>query len=273
MQQKTAKRSKFLSALRKTEGAFQNGEILIDDNLISGTKKGFAIKLKTSKPLDNLLSGGIEAGALTNICGPPGSGKTNICMLAVINAISADKKVIYIDTEGGFSFERFKQLAGDKTDNDLGQIIFLEPKNFKEQQDIIKKCKSLVSKENVGLLILDSSVALYRLEYAETDDVMKANKQLGVHLSVLSGIARDLEIPVIVTTHVFRKPNSDVLDVIGGDAIKYWCKSIILIEKTNETSMRTATVLKHRSIPEGKSIDFLLTEKGIEPVEKKFGIF
>ncbi|MFH0889819.1 MAG: DNA repair and recombination protein RadB [Candidatus Aenigmatarchaeota archaeon] len=243
------------------------------ENETIGTSKGFVIKLKVAKPLDNLLSGGIEAGALTNFCGPPGSGKTNVCMLAVVSAVESGKKVIYIDTEGGFSFERFKQLAGDKTDNILDKIIFLEPKSLKEQEEMIRKCRNIASKEDIGLVVLDSSVALYRLEYAETDDVMKANKQLGIHLSMLSGMARDLKIPVVITTHVFKKNDSEILDVIGGDAIKYWCKSIILIDKTRETSVRSATIVKHRSITEGKSVNFLLTETGIEAVEKKFGLF
>ncbi len=238
-----------------------------------GLRKGFTIKLKISKPLDNLLLGGVEAGALTNFCGPPGSGKTNICMLAAISAVRSGKKAIYIDTESGFSFERFQQLAGSDTETMLGDIVFLEPKNFKAQEEMIKKSKSLLSTGDFGLIVLDSSVALYRLEYAETDDVMKANKQLGIHLSMLSGMARDFKIPVVITAHVYKKNDSDTLDVIGGDAIKYWCKSIVLIEKTNEMSLRTATMIKHRSIPEGRSVDFLLTDRGMDAVEKKFGIF
>ncbi len=244
-----------------------------NEKIEQGVQKGFSIKLRLSKPLDNLLSGGIEAGALTNFCGPPGSGKTNICMLAAISAAASGKKVIYIDTEGGFSFERFSQLAGGSTDKILGEIMFLEPKNFKEQEEVIRKCKSFAAKGDFGLIVLDSSVALYRLEYAETDDVMKANKTLGIHLSMLSAIARDFKIPVIITTHVFRKNDSELLDVIGGDAMKYWCKSIILIEKTGNMGERSATIVKHRSMPEGKSVNFLLTEAGIEPIEKKFGIF
>ncbi|MBI2085373.1 MAG: DNA repair and recombination protein RadB [Candidatus Aenigmarchaeota archaeon] len=244
-----------------------------NEKIEAGVQKGFSIKLRLSKPLDNLLSGGIEAGALTNFCGPPGCGKTNICMLAAINAVNSGKKVIYIDTEGGFSFERFSQLAGENTDKILDRIMFLEPRTFKEQEETIKKCRSLVTNDEFGLVVLDSSVALYRLEYAETDDVMKANKQLGIHLSILSAIAREFKIPAIITTHVYKKNDSELLDVIGGDAMKYWCKSIILIEKTGETSVRSATIVKHRSMPEGKSVTFLLTDSGIEPVEKKFGIF
>ncbi|MBI4167715.1 MAG: hypothetical protein HY515_02045 [Candidatus Aenigmarchaeota archaeon] len=55
--------------------------------------------------------------------------------------------------------------------------------------------------------------------------------------------------------------------------MKYWCKSIILIEKTGNMGERSATIVKHRSMPEGKFVNFLMTENGIEPIEKKFGIF
>ena len=59
--------------------------------------------------IDDILEGGLEKEVTTTIYGPSGSGKTNVAILAALE--SAEKgKVIFIDTEGGFSIERAKQL-------------------------------------------------------------------------------------------------------------------------------------------------------------------
>jgi len=70
-------------------------------------------KMITNSPMDKLLNGGIERDAITNIYGPAGSGKTNIALAATI-ITSGEKKVIYMDTEGSFSLERFRQLGGNE---------------------------------------------------------------------------------------------------------------------------------------------------------------
>jgi len=56
------------------------------------------------------LNGGIEAGVITQIYGPPGSGKTQLChTLSVV--MPSDYRVVYIDTEGSFRPERIQEIA------------------------------------------------------------------------------------------------------------------------------------------------------------------
>ena len=216
-------------------------------------------KINLPEPF-GLLMGGVEKGALTNFYGAPGTGKTNICILATVEAISNGGKVIYIDTEGGLSRDRLLQITGNP--QLLEKIILAEPKNFKEQGRIIK---SLATQE-ADLVILDSAVALYRLECAYPDkETIEAAKELSVQLSMLSNLARDKNIPVVITAHTFRNWDTGENKVIGGDSIKYWSKSIIFIEKTPKLSERKATVVKHRSIPEGKEAKFMIVENGIKP--------
>ncbi|WP_256443537.1 hypothetical protein [Candidatus Nanopusillus massiliensis] len=62
-------------------------------------------------PIDKLLDGGIETDIITSFYGPSASGKTNIAIRNSYNVSRLGKKVIYIDTEGGFSLERLKQIA------------------------------------------------------------------------------------------------------------------------------------------------------------------
>ncbi len=208
------------------------------------------------------LTGGIERGALTNFYGPPGVGKTNVCILAALECIKKGGRVIYIDTEGGLSPERIMQISGDESD--LENIIVIEPKTFEEQGVVIKNLES--QGQAFDMLILDSAVALYRLKCADQDrETLDTNKDLSVQLSVLSNLARRKKIPVIITAHAFRNWDTGENQMIGGDAIRYWSKAIVYIEHTGKMSERKATIIKHRSMPEGKFAKFELVADGIKP--------
>ena len=80
-----------------------------------------------STDLDEWLAGGYENDIITTLYGPAGSGKTNLCLIAAANLASQGKKVIFIDTEGGFSIERLKQIAGENGEYEkvLKNLIYI----------------------------------------------------------------------------------------------------------------------------------------------------
>lgn len=217
-------------------------------------------KLKLPEPLHALLDG-IDFSALTNFYGAPGTGKTNVCLLASLECVKNGGRVIYIDTEGGFSTQRMSQLTPD-IGQVLGKIQLIEPKDFKEQGDIIRG----LEKKGADLIVLDSAAALYRLEYADPDkEALKANRELSRQMSILSGIARNKKMPVIVTSHTYKNWETDRNEIVGGDSVKYWSKVLVFLERTGKMAERNAIVIKHRWIPEGKSVKFVLTQDGIKP--------
>ena len=62
--------------------------------------------------LDRFLDGGYDHDIVTTLYGPSGSGKTNLCIIAAVKVAESGGKVIFVDTEGGFSVERVKQIVG-----------------------------------------------------------------------------------------------------------------------------------------------------------------
>src|SRR3989344_4810309 len=91
-----------------------------------------------SYDLNKFLHGGYETDIVSVIYGSSGTGKTNLCLLAAVSQAKKGNKVIYIDTEGGFSVERIKQLSPEAPEKVLKNILLLKPTNFQEQKESFK---------------------------------------------------------------------------------------------------------------------------------------
>ncbi len=226
-----------------------------------------------SYDLNKWLFGGYEKDIITTIYGPAGSGKTNFCILVSVSQAKKGNKVIYIDTEGGFSVERFRQIAGGEYENALKNILLLKPTSFEEQEKAFEKLLKEI-KKGINLIVVDGMTMLYRLELAEArkkseEEISKTNSKLARQLRTLAEIARTKNIPVIVTNQVYsdflseedlRQGKEREIHMVGGNLLEYWSKCII--ELKNERGKRKAVLRKHRSLPE-KSLDFEIVNNGI----------
>lgn len=228
-----------------------------------------------SYDLNVWLQGGYDSDTITTFYGGPGTGKTNFCITAAVSQAKKGNKVIFIDTEGGFSSERVKQLILSKKvnggsspkkelsfDEVLSNILVLKPTNFKEQQQSFDQLLKYL-KEQVSLIVVDGMTMLYRLDFAEArkdiSEIQQVNSILTKQMRLLAEIARKQNIPVLVTNQVYRWDNETRM--VAGDIVKYWSKC--LIELINDRGNRVAHLRKHRSLPE-KSIDFNIQDSGIK---------
>jgi DNA repair protein RadB len=199
---------------------------------------------------------------ITQIYGEPASGKSNLCMIAAVKVAKSGKKVIFIDTEGSFSTERFKQVSGDP--GLLKSIIVAAPSDFDEQKIAINKLDDLVTSDT-GLIIVDSLVSLYRLEMS-SNDVYAVNRELSKQLAKLMKLAAKYNIPVVITNQVyssFSKNGDESKTVpVGRDVLRYWTKVVISLKK--EGPFRIAELIRHKFKPEGISLRFKITQDGIQ---------
>ncbi len=216
--------------------------------------------------LNRWLYGGYEKDIITTLYGGAGTGKTNFCLLAAVSLAKKGEKVIFVDTEGGFSVERVNQLVnGSGAENVLENILVLKPTNFKEQKDAFDKLLENL-KEHVGLIIVDGMTMLYRLEFADAREngkdigaIQKVNSELTRQMRLLAEIARKRNIPVIVTNQIYSWETEKRM--VAGDILKYWSKC--LIELVNDRGRREAILRKHRSLPE-KTLVFQINDLGIK---------
>ncbi len=225
--------------------------------------------------LNKFLYGGYDKDIITTIYGGAGSGKTNFCILASVSQAKKNKKVIYIDTEQGFSVDRFKQIAGENYETLLKNIILLKPASFSEQEKAFSQLlKEIKEKSDIGLIVVDGMTMLYRLELAEArkkseELVDEINSELAKMLRVLAEISRTRNIPVIITNQVysefmneedFKKGKEKEYRMVGGTLLSYWSKC--LIELKNEKGKRKIILRKHRSLPE-KEMEFVIANQGV----------
>ena len=162
--------------------------------------------------LNKWLHGGYESGIITMLAGPPASGKTNFVTLAACSMAKKGKKVIFVDTEGGFSVERVKQITGDLYGDILKNILLLNPTSFEEQKKVFLQLLDKIKKEDVGLVIIDGMAMLYRLELGslkengvrDEEKVREINREAARQMRVLAEISRKQGLPVIITNQVYH---------------------------------------------------------------------
>lgn len=233
--------------------------------------------------LNKFLFGGFESDIISTVYGPGGSGKSNIVMIAAVSQAKKGNKVVFVDTEGSFSSDRFRQIHGgdrDSFERDLSNVLLLNPTSFDEQEKAFSQLLGFVKRDSISLIVVDSIAMLYRLELGaaiSSDDRSRIgviNRKLADQLRSLTEIARKQNIPVVVTNQVYSLFNSDdeskrierELSMVGGDLLKYWSKC--LIELQNRGGRRKLILRKHRSLPV-KEMGFEIVESGI----RKKGLF
>lgn len=222
-------------------------------------------KIPSTSSLDELLDGGFEKGTVTQIFGSPSSGKSNVTLTLAVNVAKNNRKVIYIDTEGGISIDRIKQISGPYFSNVANNIIVFEPTDFLEQTETLRSIDVWIKKhhEEVDLIVLDSAVALYRVDDMKS---YKLSKELRKQVQLLSNIARKYDIAVVITNQIynaFDDEGNNEVKAVGGDILEYTSKVIIKLERGDEINQRIATLKRHRSLPEGRQVTFHITSNGI----------
>lgn len=156
-------------------------------------------------------------------------------------------KVIFVDTESGFSIERIKQLHSN-AEQLLRNVLYKHAKNFFKQGEAIKQMLEL---EGINLVIIDTIGSHFRTEVAK--DPEKMQQLLGWQIETLRKISK--HIPVIITNQVYQDPKTGKIRMTAERILKPWADMIIHLEK------EPRKILFER--PEKEMIPFTINEKGI----------
>ncbi|MDI9618081.1 DNA repair and recombination protein RadB [Methanothermobacter sp.] len=222
-------------------------------------------RLTTGSSIDSILGGGVERRTITQFYGPPASGKTNIAIKLAVETSKRDKKTVFIDTEGGISVERIRQVSGSSFERVADNIIVFEPSSFTEQGEAIQRTLNVLKNhgESVDLVVLDSAVALYRLKEGNGSNF---NVDLGRQLFLLLQMARRFDLAAVITNQIYSLRGDDGVErvsPVGGTLLRYWSKTIVELEMGDRPGERVAILRRHRNRPEGLRTSFRIVPEGI----------
>lgn len=210
-----------------------------------------------TRALDELLDGGLEDDAITLVFGEGGSGKTNLALQCARGAIADGKRVAYVDTEG-VSATRLRQVFAD-CEGFEEKLLFFSPFTIQEQERFVKKATLL---PDLGLIVIDSINMHYRLFIDGGDDMEKeASRSLYGQLHHLTQFARQRNVPVLVTGQVYGGEDNTL--PFARRTMEHMVKAMVRFGK-RPNGGRRATVLKHRSIEEGRQREFWIGMNGLQ---------
>jgi len=217
--------------------------------------------------LDDLLGGGFERAAVTQVYGAPAAGKTNVILSAAVETAASGEAALLIDTEG-LSIDRLRQLAESHPAADVDEIasriIITEAHTFEEQREAVQDVTEFASQvEFVGL---DSATGFYRLERTEQADG-EALRDVARQITHLLSLARKHDLAVGFTNQVYTDPDSEQTSALGGHTLNHWSAVVVRLDRFRGGNRR-ATLEKHHSKPAGETAKFRLTGEGLESSER-----
>jgi len=219
--------------------------------------------------LDEVLSGGVETGAVTEFVGEFGSGKTQLChQLAVMvqlppEAGGLSAKAIYIDTEGTFRPERIIEIAeyrGLDPKKALKNIYYTRIQSFSEQLAILNKLTQ-VTDEKIKLIVVDTVTSLYRLSISgkmkyRVEDMHK----LAFFAKKMLEIAREREIAVVYTNQVAETISKRI--PVGGIYLEAFVDTRLILQRIRGRVKGVILQWLNR-VPQRKFTKFEISERGV----------
>jgi DNA repair protein RadA len=230
-----------------------------------------------SKELNNLIGGGFETQAITEIYGQFSSSKTQLCFQAAVNVQLPKEKgglggnVLFIDTENSFRPERVAQIAkagGMDEEKVLKNIFIARSYNADHQVVLAEKAAEMIREKNIKLIVVDSLTSQFRAEFIGRGMLADRQQKLNKHLHQLQKMAEMSNLAVIVTNQVMSRPDilfGDPTAPIGGHIVAHNVMYRLYVRKSKENK-RVAKLVDSPSLPDGEAL-YKVTEKGIEDAE------
>ncbi|KAJ0495903.1 putative ATP diphosphatase [Helianthus annuus] len=286
----------------KVDKICEAAEKIVNFGYITGSdallRRKAVVRITTgSQALDELLGGGIETLQITEAFGEFRSGKTQLAhTLCVTTQLptsmkGGNGKVAYIDTEGTFRpdrivpiAERFGMDAGAVLDN----IIYARAYTYEHQYNLLLGLAAKMSEEPFRLLIVDSVIALFRVDFTGRGEladrqvrlydteyasmrcsrvtsfihtayiIVVSQQKLAQMLSRLTKIAEEFNVAVYMTNQVIADPGggvfiSDPKKPAGGHVLAH-AATVRLMFRKGKGEQRVCKVFDAPNLPESEAI-------------------
>lgn len=255
------------AAKSMVEIGFETGDAVLE------RRKNIGRITTSSGVLDELLGGGVETQAITEVYGRFGSSKTQIGFQLTVNAQRPAEEgglggnVLFVDTEHTFRPERISQIAtahGMDPDKVLKNIFIARAENSDHQIILIEKAEEMITNNNIRLIIVDSLTSHFRADYMGRGALGERQQKLNKHVHDLQRLSEKYNLAVYVTNQVMDNPGilfGDPTTPIGGHILGHASSYRVYVRRSKEEK-RIARLVDSPNMPEGECV-FKVTKDGI----------
>ncbi len=248
-------------------GGFETGDAILEK------RKKIGRITTGSKALNELLGGGFETQAITELYGEFGSGKTQIAHQLAVNVTmpkdqgGLDGDTLWIDSENTFRPSRIGQMVTAlelDPETVLKRIHVARAYNSHHQMLLVDKAMEEAEKFPIKLLVVDSMTAHFRAEYIGRGALAERQQLLNKHMHALLRFGDIYDAALCVTNQVQSKPDAffgDPTRPIGGHIVGHTATFRIYLRKS-KGGKRIARLTDSPNLPEGEAV-FMVTEDGI----------
>merc|ERR1719167_1045487 len=232
-----------------------------------------------SNELNKLLGGGLESMAITEVFGEFRTGKTQLShTMCVTTQLPGEGgftggKIIYIDTENTFRPDRLRPVADRyNLDQDavLDNVLYARAYTSEQQMELLDfVCAKFHEEPGVfKLLIVDSIMALFRVDYSGRGELAERQQVLAQMMSKLQKISEEYNVAVLVTNQMTSDPGAtmsfqaDPKKPIGGNIIAHASTTRISLRK-GRGELRIAKIYDSPDLAECEAT-FAITQGGLD---------
>jgi DNA repair protein RadA len=229
------------------------------------------------KGIDNMLEGGIELEALTEVYGKFASGKTQFAYSVLTEAIFTNGwKVAWIDCEDTFDPARLVQIikargyGEGKSDEDIlaildSKLTYTHTANTDlVVEEIQSLSRVLVADEAIKLIIVDGAIGQFREEYLGRGTLASRQQNLAKFMGILKNTAYFFNVAVLITNQVYTDPSQmfgDPTMPVGGDVVGHAPTYRLYFKKAGKKRYATAIDSPKQAVYDE---EFILNEKGVD---------
>ncbi|XP_075891637.1 meiotic recombination protein DMC1/LIM15 homolog isoform X2 [Nelusetta ayraudi] len=231
-----------------------------------------------SQEFDKLLGGGVESMSITEAFGEFRTGKTQLshtfCVTAQLPGEDgySGGKIIFIDTENTFRPDRLRDIADRfNVDHDavLDNVLYARAYTSEHQMELLDMVAAKFHEEGgvFKLLIIDSIMALFRVDFSGRGELAERQQKLAQMLSRLQKISEEYNVAVFVTNQMTADPGAgmtfqaDPKKPIGGHILAHASTTRISLRK-GRGEMRIAKIFDSPDMPENEAT-FAISAGGV----------
>lgn len=210
---------------------------------------------------DRVLGGGLVAGGVILLAGPPGVGKSSCALYIAASIANGGKKVLYItgeETEGQVT-SRALRIGATNKEGSLGQSLYLLSEG--NLQNAIQQLSDL----RPDFVVVDS---IQTILSDESEGRVGSVSQVNEVATDFTNAAKRLNIPTILIGHVTKEGT-----IAGPRVVEHLVDVVLFFEASEDSPLRLLRAIKNRYGATDEIGCFQHTADGLIPVEDPSGFF